>query len=102
MALDAPLEGSDSAIDFIIIKGAEMNQVVKWYKVVIVVIVISFVTGCSGMSRREQRVLSGGAIGTAAGVGIAAATGGSLIVGGAVGAAAGAVGGVVVDEMSRR
>jgi osmotically inducible lipoprotein OsmB len=55
--------------------------------------------GCAGMSSREQRVLSGGAIGAAAGVGTAALVGGPLIVGAAAGAAAGAVGGVILDEM---
>lgn len=79
-----------------------MRQFPKVYRLLVVIILIGFVAGCSGMSRREQRILSGGAIGTAAGVGVAAITGGSLLVGGAVGAAGGAVGGLVVDEISRR
>lgn len=58
--------------------------------------------GCASMSAREQRVLSGGALGTAAGVGAAAILGGPLIVGAAAGAAAGAVGGVIVDEVQSR
>ncbi|MGV8073007.1 MAG: hypothetical protein AB2L11_00370 [Syntrophobacteraceae bacterium] len=60
------------------------------------------ISGCAGMSTMEQRVLSGGAIGAATGVGIAAVAGGPLIVGGAAGAAAGAVGGYVLDEVARR
>ena len=75
---------------------------VRWFSILLILVLLSMFTGCAGMSRREQRVLSGGAIGTAAGVGIAAATGGSLLVGGVVGAAAGAVGGVIVDEMRGR
>jgi osmotically inducible lipoprotein OsmB len=51
--------------------------------------------GCSNMTRHEQRVLSGGALGSAAGLGIAALTGGSLLVGGLVGAAGGAAIGAV-------
>jgi osmotically inducible lipoprotein OsmB len=51
--------------------------------------------GCSNMTRQEQRALSGGALGSAAGLGIAAITGGSLLVGGLVGAAGGAAIGAV-------
>lgn len=64
----------------------------------IALMVFSFL-GCAGMSRTQQRVLSGSAIGAAAGTGIAAVAGGSLAVGAAVGAAAGAVGGVIVDGL---
>ena len=51
--------------------------------------------GCSNMTRQQQRALSGGALGSAAGLGIAAVTGGSLLVGGLVGAAGGAAIGAV-------
>ncbi len=64
--------------------------------------VLLCLTACSGLSRREQRILSGGAIGSAAGVGVAAIAGGPLIVGGAAGAAAGAIGGLVLDELDKR
>ena len=63
---------------------------------------LSATLGCAGMGSREQRVLSGGAIGTAAGVGAAAIIGAPLVVGAAAGAAAGAVGGLVVDEYYHR
>jgi hypothetical protein len=72
------------------------------FKVWLLIALVGSNLGCAGMSAREQRVLSGSAIGTAAGVGVAAVAGAPLIVGGAVGAAAGAVGGLVVDEMHRR
>lgn len=65
-------------------------------------ILITGIFGCAGMSPREQRVLSGGALGTAAGAGAAAIIGAPIIVGVTAGAAAGAVGGLVVDEMQRR
>lgn len=58
--------------------------------------------GCAGMSAREQRILSGGAIGTAAGAGAAAVFGAPILVGAAAGAAAGAVGGLIVDEVDSR
>ncbi len=71
-------------------------------KIGIVIGLVFFLAGCSGLSKREQRMLSGGAIGSAAGVGVAAVAGGSLLVGGAAGAAAGAIGGLVVEELDKR
>ena len=65
----------------------------------LVVIMFSATLGCASMSSREQRALSGGAIGAAAGIGTAALVGAPLIVGAAAGAAAGAVGGVILDEV---
>ncbi len=65
----------------------------------LVVVMLSATLGCAGMSAREQKALSGGAIGAAAGIGTAALVGAPLIVGAAAGAAAGAVGGVILDEM---
>lgn len=52
-------------------------------------------TGCSNMSNRDQRMLSGGAIGAGVGAAGAAVTGGCVtcgaIIGGGVGTAAGAI-----------
>jgi hypothetical protein len=60
-------------------------------RLMVLVVALSALAGCSGMNRTEQRALSGGAIGAAAGVGLTAITGGSnLLLGGAVGAAGGA------------
>lgn len=53
-------------------------------------VLILALAGCSGMSEREQRTLSGGAIGAAGGVAIGALTGGSALLGGVVGGAGGA------------
>lgn len=47
-------------------------------------------TGCSNMNHQQQRALSGGALGAAAGVGVAAITGGGLLTGAVVGGAGGA------------
>jgi len=59
----------------------------------IVPVAVAFLAGCSGMSDTQQRTLSGGAIGAAAGAGIVAIAGGSAIWGAVGGAAVGAVGG---------
>ena len=55
-------------------------------------------SGCSNMSTTQQRTLSGGAIGAAAGAGITAIAGGDAIWGGVGGAAVGALGGFLYDK----
>lgn len=57
---------------------------------------------CSGMSAREQRVLSGAAIGAGAGTVLSGASGGDPLTGAAVGAAAGVVGGLIVDQTKKK
>lgn len=59
-------------------------------------------SSCAGMTTREQRVLSGGAIGAGIGTATAAIVQGSLFTGAAVGAAAGALGGLLYDELNRK
>jgi hypothetical protein len=71
-------------------------------KLLVIAALVCSVSGCAGLTPTDQRMLSGGAIGSAAGLGAAAVIGAPLIVGVAAGAAAGAVGGVLVDEMQRR
>lgn len=73
----------------------------KIIKIAVLLALTVSLAACAGMTPTEQRVLSGGAIGTAAGVGAAALIGGPLIAGAAAGAAAGAVGGYIVDEFER-
>lgn len=73
---------------------------------IIVGLALTFVlAGCAGMSIREQRMLSGGAIGAAGGAVIGAVAAGNpgtgAAVGAAVGGAAGVVGGLIVDEIDR-
>ena len=74
-------------------------KILKW-GVILALVCSCF--GCAGMNATDQRVLSGGAIGSAAGLGAAAIIGAPLIVGAAAGAAAGAVGGAVIDQMHYR
>jgi hypothetical protein len=57
--------------------------------------------GCANMTAQQQRVLSGGALGAAAGVGVADVSGGSLFAGGVIGAAGGAVIGAVAPSFGR-
>lgn len=57
---------------------------------------------CSNMSTRDQRMLSGSAIGAGGGALIGAATGGHALTGAAIGAGAGAVGGYLYDKDRRR
>lgn len=71
-------------------------------KILAVVVILFVLAGCSGLSTREQRVLSGGAIGAGTGAAIGAITGGSVAIGAAVGGAAGLVGGLIVDEAKKR
>ena len=59
--------------------------------------------GCSNLNHRENRALTGGAIGAAGGAAIGAITGGSAIYGGLLGGAAGAaVGALTADEGKHR
>ncbi len=59
-------------------------------RTVLLLLALTSLAACSGLSRTQQRALSGGAIGAAAGVGVTALTGGSnLLLGGVIGAAGG-------------
>jgi hypothetical protein len=62
---------------------------------------LALLGGCSNLTAQQQRVLSGGALGSAAGLGIAALSGGSLLAGGVIGAAGGAVIGAVAPSLGR-
>jgi len=57
----------------------------------IIVFSVGSLAACSGMSERDQRTLSGGAIGAGVGAVGGALIGGSPIAGAAIGAAGGAV-----------
>lgn len=58
----------------------------------------AFLVGCSGMSNTQQKMLSGGAIGAAAGAGIVAIAGGNPIWGAIGGAALGTAGGYLMSK----
>ncbi len=59
-------------------------------KITLVVVAATMLAGCSGMTRQQQRALSGGAIGAAGGAAIAAVAGGPVLLGAGLGAATGA------------
>ncbi|HYH23411.1 MAG TPA: hypothetical protein VD995_32750 [Azospirillum sp.] len=59
-------------------------------KVAVVILGAGLLAGCSGLDTREQRALSGGAIGAAGGAAVGALTGGSAVLGGLIGGAGGA------------
>ena len=71
-------------------------------KIIAVVLLAGMLAGCAGMGTREQRMLSGGAIGAAGGAAIGAAAGGSPAAGAAIGGVVGVAAGFVVDEIDRR
>ena len=68
---------------------------------VLVPIAALALSGCSGMSDTQQRTLSGGAIGAAAGAGIVAIAGANPIWGALGGAVVGAAGGYVYDQYEK-
>ncbi len=57
---------------------------------------------CDGLSAREQRALSGGAIGAAGGAAVGALTGGSPMTGALIGGAGGAAVGALTTPSGRR
>ncbi len=79
----------------------ETKYLMKTSLIILIAVLLVTMSGCANMNATQQRVLSGGAIGTAAGVGAAALIGGPLVVGAVTGAAAGAVGGLVVDQIEK-
>ncbi len=74
----------------------------KLRRLIAIGILVTMLSSCAGMTTREQRVLSGGAIGAGVGTAAAAIVQGSLFTGAAVGAAAGAIGGLIYDEAQKR
>jgi osmotically inducible lipoprotein OsmB len=64
-------------------------------KLVMLAMAAVILSGCSNLTRQQQRALSGGAIGAAGGAAIAAVAGGPILAGAAIGAGAGAVVGAV-------
>lgn len=64
------------------------------------IFLLVFSVGCSNMSSRDQKVLSGAAIGTVGGAAIGGLAGGGrgAGIGALVGAGVGAVGGAIADD----
>ncbi len=76
-------------------------DMMKYRKFAVVLIMVFMLSGCAGMSRTEQNVLGGGALGAGLGAAIGAATGGNPAAGAAIGGAAGLVGGAIKDSWER-
>lgn len=63
-----------------------------------VTVLAAFLSGCAGMSPRQQTTLSGGAIGAGGGAILGGVSGGSPAVGAVVGGAAGALTGYILGD----
>ena len=72
-----------------------MKSMLRYLAAMLVAI---FISGCVGMTPRQQSTLSGGAIGAGGGAFLGAVSGGSPAVGAAVGGAAGALTGYILGE----
>ncbi len=70
--------------------------------VVALAVLMAMVTGCSHMSATQQRALSGGAIGAGSGAALTILTGGSVLVGTAIGAGVIIVGGLIYDDVQKK
>jgi uncharacterized membrane protein len=64
-------------------------------------VVLLATLGCANMTPRQQRALSGGAMGAAGGALIGAIVGGSPTIGAAVGGAVGAAAGALWDDINK-
>jgi osmotically inducible lipoprotein OsmB len=78
--------------EILYMKGDHMPQ--RFAVIAVLVLLVS--TGCANMTPRQQRALSGGAIGAAGGAAVGAIVGGSPAVGAAVGGAVGAATGALI------
>jgi hypothetical protein len=67
-----------------------------------IIVAFLFTMGCSGLSDKQQKTMTGGLIGAAGGAGIAAIAGGNAGVGAAIGAAAGGLTGYLLGEKKER
>ena len=65
------------------------------------VLVLVGTAGCANMSTRQQRALSGGAIGAASGAAIGAIVGGSPVIGAAVGGVVGTAAGALWEDVQK-
>jgi hypothetical protein len=65
---------------------------------VITILSLTFIVGCTGMNSRQQSTLSGAGIGAVGGGVIGAATGGSPATGAVIGAGVGGASGYILDK----
>ena len=75
-----------------------MRSIKSCYRYLAVLTVTVFLSGCTGMTPRQQSTLSGGAIGAGGGAILGGVSGGSPTVGAVVGGAAGALTGYILGE----
>ena len=76
----------------------------KWTPYILTAMIVAgalSTTSCTNMTQKEQRVVSGAAIGAGVGTVGTAMTGGCVSCGAAIGTAVGAGAGYVVDEMNK-
>lgn len=66
--------------------------------IVIMILSLTFILGCTGMNSRQQSTLSGAGIGAVGGGVIGAATGGSPVTGAVIGAGVGGASGYILDK----
>ena len=71
------------------------------FRFLAVLMVVFSLVGCAGLTPTQQRTLTGGALGAAAGAGVAAIAGGSPLVGAAIGGTGGAVTGYAISKARR-
>jgi osmotically inducible lipoprotein OsmB len=79
-----------------------MENSVKKTTLISLIAISIVTTGCSGLSEREQRALSGGAIGAAGGAAIGLITGGSAVTGALIGGAGGAAVGALTGKDGKK
>lgn len=68
----------------------------------VLTLLVAVCSGCAGMSEREQRTLTGGAIGAGGGAVLSGISGGRPAVGAALGGAAGALTGYILGDRNAR
>ncbi len=74
------------------------NAMPSKLRVAIMALCLLGLTGCADLSPTQQRMLSGGSIGSAVGIGVAVLTGGCLPCGGSVGSLVGTGLGYAYDD----
>lgn len=80
----------------------QKNLVRGFTRAALAAVVLVPLAACDGLSRREQRAVTGGAIGAAGGAAVGALTGGSALTGALIGGAGGAAVGALTGGNGRR
>ena len=78
------------------------EDIMRYAMIGLVMAVVASTTACSDMSPRQQRALSGGAIGAGGGAAIGALTGGDPLTGALLGGAGGAAVGALLPDGGHR